>query len=107
LKKEETIMSITVSKSVLQELKNLLGKEPDLTTSRGSLFISKSVPASCISLRRVTREEYLRFVMDLPGFKQAYKVIPVDDQPFDVVILGAVIVDGTSITIDGKAANIL
>lgn len=99
-------MAITISKSVLQELKNSLRKEPDLTTSRGSLFISKSVPAACISLR-VSREEYLRFVMDLPGFKQTFKVIPVDGQPFDIVILGSVVVDGTSITIDGKFANIL
>ncbi len=99
-------MFMTISNNVKEDLKKALEREPDLITSRGALFISKNVPAACISLG-IPRKEYLRFVLDLPGFKHAYKVIPVDGEPFDIVVLGTVEVDGPAITIDGKAAQIL
>ncbi len=99
-------MSMSISRTVMEELRTSLAREPDLKTPRGSLFISRNVPASCISLS-VPRNEYLQFVMDLPGFKHAYKVIPVDGEPFDIVVLGTVAVESATITIDGKVAPIL
>jgi hypothetical protein len=104
--RRKDIMSITISRTVMEELRKSLARDPELETPRGSLYISRNVPASCIRLS-VPRKEYLRFLMDLQGFKQAYKVIPVDEEPFDIVVLGSVAVECASITIDGKVAPIL
>ena len=95
-----------ISKSVLSELQKSARGTPDLESARGSLFISRDVPAACIRLK-VPLDDFLRHLLDLPGFSQAFRVLPVQDQPFDIVILGNVTISENRMLLDGKASEIL
>jgi len=95
-----------LSTNVLEELGKLVHGKPDLTGSRGSLFISKTVPAACITLA-VPRDEFLKHAMALPNFSEFFRIIPVENQNFDFVLLGAVTVAGDHVVLDGEELELL
>ncbi len=94
-----------VAENVLEELDSLVDRDPDLTGARGSLFISTKVPAACI--REKSRYAFLKYLLDLPGFTQYPKIVPVENRRFDIVLLGTVAVKDGKIVLDGKELEIL
>ena len=97
---------LQVSENVLKELDALVNGAPDFKGPRGSLFISKSVPAACIKLS-VPKDEFLQSVMALPRFSQTHSVVPAEGHAFDIAVIGEVALRDGVLTINGEDANIL
>jgi hypothetical protein len=101
---------IRIARNVLVELESAVnGGQPALSTKRGDLFLSDSMPMAVIRLK-IKLQDYFDFLASLPQTAQIepFKVVPVDDVPFEIVIRGLVDVrQDNTVMIDGRPATIL
>lgn len=99
---------VKIARNVIEELDGVAVGNPALESQYGSLFVSETVPAACIKLK-VPREEYFQFLLNLSGSElaEAFKLIPVDRERFDIAVNGRVVVNDGIVTLDGKRATIL
>ena len=101
---------IRIARNVLLELESTIDqRQPALSTARGDLFLSDNLPVAAIRLK-ISVQDYFAFLASLtqPGQPEPFKVVPVDNAPFEIVIRGMVEVgkDNTAM-IDGRPATIL
>ena len=100
---------VKISQNVLAELSRIVvERSPALSTGRGDLFPSDTVPVAAIRLK-IPAADYLAYLGSLPREEQPSfaKVVPVDDLPFHIVINGFVNVESGRTAIDGKLKTIL
>jgi hypothetical protein len=101
---------IKIATNVLAELENTINqRQPAFSTERGDRFLSNSLPVAAIRLK-IKVQDYLAFLASLPqpGRPELFKVVPVDNMPFEIVIRGVVEVGkDTTVMIDGRPATIL
>jgi hypothetical protein len=99
---------LKISKTVIHKLIPLVQDKPFFTGTFGSLFASTTIPAGCIKLT-TPKDEYLSNLLarTKAGSIPRFKIIPVDNQNFDCVVLGQIAVDKGELVIDGKKADIL
>lgn len=100
---------VKISRSVLSDLSRVVGEgNPILSTVRGDLFVSDRLLVAAIRLN-IPVADYLGYLVGLTESEQPkmFKVVIVDDRPFQVVITGAVEVNESGTLIDGKPATIL
>ena len=101
---------IKIATNVLAELENTINqRQPAFSTERGDRFLSNSLPVAAIRLK-IKVQDSLAFLASLPqpGRPELFKVVPVDNMPFEIVIRGVVEVGkDTTVMIDGRPATIL
>jgi hypothetical protein len=101
---------IRSARNVLAELENIVdGGQPTLSTERGDLFLSDNAPVAAIRLK-IKVQDYFAFLASLPkpGPPELFKVVPVDNVPFEIVIRGMVEVGkDNTVMFDGRRATIL
>jgi hypothetical protein len=101
---------IRIARSVLVDLENIVSHgQPALSTERGDLFVCDSLPLAAVRLK-IRLHDYLTFLASLSQSDQPapFRVAPVDDVPFEVVIRGMVEVrKNNTVLIDGKQATVL
>jgi hypothetical protein len=100
---------IRISQNVLAELSRIVVEHsPALSTGRGDLFPSDTLPVAAIRLK-IPAADYLAYLRSLPTEEQLSfsKIVPVDDLPFEIVINGFVNVENGRTTVNGKGRTIL
>jgi hypothetical protein len=100
---------VRIARNVLAEIAQFVTEaKPSLSTANGDLFLPDKLPFAAIRLK-ISTAEYLKYLAALPVDMRPdiFKIVTVDDLPFQVVINGAVRVDDDRTTIDRKSATIL
>ena len=100
---------VTIARNVLADLSRLVAEgHPIFSTAQGDLFVSDRLPVAAVRLN-IRTADYLGYLAGLPPSERPkiFKIVIVDDLPFNVVINGAVEVNEGRTTIDGTLATIL
>lgn len=100
---------VKISQNVLAELSRIVvERSPALSTGRGDLFPSDTVPVAAIRLK-IPTADYLAYLRSLPTEEQPgfSKIVPFDNLPFEIVINGFVTVENGRTAINGKLTTIL
>jgi hypothetical protein len=101
---------IRIARNVLAELEDVVDRrQPALSTEWGDLFLPDNLPMAAIRLK-VKVQDYFAFLASLPrpGQPELFKVVPIDNMPFEIVIRGRVeLRKDNTVTIDGRPATIL
>jgi|ERR1039458_6846917 hypothetical protein len=101
---------ITIARNVLAELENIVDAgQAALSTERGVLFLSDHLPVAAICLK-IEVLDYFAFLASLPqpGRPEVFRVVPVDNARFEIVIRGMVEVQkDNTVMIDGRPTTIL
>lgn len=98
-----------ISQNVLAELSCIVAEgRPSLSTERGDLFASDTVPLAVVRLE-ISAVHYLAYLTSLPLEERPSfaKIVPADDLPFYMVINGFVSAENGQTTIKGDLATIL
>jgi hypothetical protein len=100
---------VIIARNVLSDLSHLVAEAtPALSTVRGDLFLPDNLPFAAIRLN-IPFTDYIAYLAALPPGErpQAFRIVPVKDLPFHIVINGAVRVENGGTAIGGKPATIL
>jgi hypothetical protein len=97
-----------VTEEVLRDLAAfVLNNEPAMVSEWGNLFIPPNSKFAAIRLCR-SAEEYVLYLTSQKKERWLfYRLIPVDGQPFHIVVNGAVTVEDGKTKLNGKPAIIL
>jgi hypothetical protein len=102
-------MQIRIARNVLGELSRVVSEGgPALSTERGDLFPSDTVPVAAVRLK-IPMSDYLAYLSSLPTEERPSlaKIVPVEDLPFQIVINGFVSIEGSRTAVNGRFATIL
>ena len=97
------------SRNITEELEELVSAEkPVFSSDKGDLFVSEAAPVGAIRLK-VPLTEYLAFIESLDESERPKKfhLVPIEDEPFQIMVNAPVKLEDGVISIDGRVVRIL